>query len=279
MAKIRFGQVEYLNALPVFHALEEGLLAFDGKLIKGSPAVLNKMFLAGQLDIASISSIEYARNMDQCMILPDLSVSGDGPVKNALLFSKIPVMELEGKKVCLTDSSATSTALLKVLFDHYYHLEANFITMQPDLDRMMTNGDGVLLIGDDALRAYLRVRQENLPYHVTDLGEIWKQFTGEPMVYTLWVIRRDFARENQEVVGILHNQLVESKQYVNASLISVLEKSRRRSGLPTDILEEYYQVIENGFTENHKKALLTFYDYCYKSGLIEERVRLAIWGE
>lgn len=279
MAKIRFGQVEYLNTLPVFYALEEGLLAFDGKLIKGSPAVLNKMFLAGQLDITSISSIEYARNIDQCLILPDLSVSGDGPVKNALLFSKIPVTELEGKKVCLTDSSATSAALLKVLFDHYYHLEANFMARQPDLDTMMARGDGALLIGDDALRADLRVKQENLPYYVTDLGEIWKQFTGEPMVYTLWVIRRDFAKENQEVVGILHNQLLEAQGYINVNLISILEKSRRRSGLPLDILAEYYKAIENGFTEQHKKALLTFYDYCYKSGLIEERVRLAMWGE
>lgn len=279
MAKIRFGQVEYLNTLPVFYALEEGLLAFDGKLIKGSPAVLNKMFLAGQLDITSISSIEYARNIDQCLILPDLSVSGDGPVKNALLFSKIPVTELEGKQVCLTDSSATSAALLKVLFDHYYHLEANFMTRQPDLDTMMARGDGALLIGDDALRADLRVKQENLPYYVTDLGEIWKQFTGEPMVYTLWVIRRDFAKENQEVVGILHNQLLGAQRYINVNLISILEKSRRRSGLPLDILAEYYKAIENGFTEQHKKALLTFYDYCYKSGLIEERVRLAMWGE
>lgn len=279
MAKIRFGHVEDLNTLPVFHALEEGLLDFGGKLIKGSLAVLNKMFLAGQLDIASISSIEYARNIDQCLILPDLSVSGDGPIKNALLFSKIPVMELEGKKVCLTDASATSTALLKVLFDHYYHLGANFITMQPDLDKMMAKGDGALLIGDEALRASFRVERENLPYFVTDLGEIWKQFTGEPLVYILWVIRSDFARESPEDVSILHHQLLEAKQQVNSNLTSILEKSRLRSGLPTDVLLKYYKAIENGFTENHQKALLSFYDYCYKSGLIEERIRLAFWGE
>ncbi|GAB6180455.1 menaquinone biosynthesis protein [Desulfotomaculum defluvii] len=279
MAKIRFGQAEYLNTLLVFHALEEGLLAFDGELIKGSQSELNKMFLAGKLDIAPISSIEYARNIDQCIILPNLSVSADGTVQNALLFSKIPVVELEGKKVCLTSTSATSVALLKVLFQHYYHLEANFVTMQPDFDSMMIKGDGALLIGDDAMRAHLRVKQANLPYYVTDLGEIWKQFTGERMVYNLWVTHKDFAKDNQEEIGNLCSKLLEAKQYGVDNLMSVLKKGRRRSGLPMDVLEEFFKVIDNEFTEDHKRALLTFYDYCYKSGLIEERVRLSIWGE
>ena len=40
---------------------------------------------------------------------------------------------------------------------------------------MMAEGDGALLIGDDAMRAHLRVKQEKLAYHETDLGKAWKQ--------------------------------------------------------------------------------------------------------
>ncbi|ABO50709.1 protein of unknown function DUF178 [Desulforamulus reducens MI-1] len=279
MGKIRFGQVDYLNTLPVFHALEDGLLPFDGELIKGPPTMLNKMFMEDQLEVASISSVEYARNIDKCIILPNLSVSADGPVQSILLFSRAPIVELEGRKICLTSSSATSVALLKVLFQHYYHLEVEYVTQKPDLDSMMAEGDGALLIGDDAMRAHLRVKQEKLAYHVTDLGEAWKQFTGERMVYALWVIRKEFAKENPEVVNNLCHQLVEAKKLADQSLSAVLEKGRRRSGLPMEILEEYFNTINNAFAEDHRRALLTFYDYCYKSGLIEERVRLAIWGE
>lgn len=279
MAKIRLGQVDYLNCLPVYHALEEGILPFDGELVKGPPTMLNKMLFEGNLDVTALSSVEYARNVDQCYILPNLSVSADGPVQSIFLFSHVPVTELEGKKVCLTSSSSTSVALLKVLFDHYYHVEANYVTLPPDLDSMMASGDGALLIGDDAMRANLRVQQENLPYHVTDLGEVWKDFTGERMVYALWVVQRDFALENTEEINSLCKTLAEAKEYAIANRDGLFKKSRRRSGMPLEVLEAYFGTINNEFNEEHRRALLTFYDYCYKSGLIEERVRLSVWGE
>ncbi|GAB6157801.1 menaquinone biosynthesis protein [Desulfotomaculum varum] len=279
MARIRLGQVDYLNTLPVFHAFEEGLLPFNGELVKGPPTMLNQMLFAGRLEVASISSIEYARHIDKYMILPRVSVSADGPVKSILLFSHKSVTELDGKKVCLTSSSATAVALLKVLFDHYYHVEANYVTMPPNLDNMMAEGDAALLIGDDAMRAHLRVKQEQLPYHVTDLGEVWKQFTGERMVYALWVVRKDFAREYPAEVQALCGMLAEAKHIAGENMPALLEKSRRRTGMPLDYLDEYFKTINNEFETDHRRALLTYYDYCYKSGLIEERVRLSVWGE
>ncbi|RYD02060.1 hypothetical protein N752_26785 [Desulforamulus aquiferis] len=94
-------QVDYLNCLPVFHALEDGILPFEGELIKGTPTMLNKMLLEGELDVTALSSIEYARHVDKCFILPNLSVSADGPVHSIFLFSHVPVTELEGKKYVL----------------------------------------------------------------------------------------------------------------------------------------------------------------------------------
>lgn len=279
MSRMRIGQVDYLTTLPVCHALEDSILPFAGELIKGSPTMLNKMFLAEQLEVACISSIEYARNIDKCMIIPNLSASSDGPVHNIYLFSKVPVTELEGKKVYLTTEAATSVAVLKVLFDHYYHVDAKLNTMEPDINKMMSNGDGALLIGDYAMRAHLKVKNENLPYHITDLGEVWKQFTGEKMVYGLWVIRRNFAREHQEEVQGLFDTLVQAKQYSTDNMTALLKKGRRRTGLPMEVLEEFFYSMNSEFEEDHRKALLTFYDYCYKSGLIDERVRLAVWGE
>lgn len=279
MSKMRIGQVDYLTTLPVCHALEDSILPFAGELIKGSPTMLNKMFLAEQLDVACISSIEYARNVEKCMIIPNLSASADGPVHNIYLFSKVPVTELEGKKICLASEASTSVAVLKVLFDHYYHVDARFTTTESDIDKMMSKSDGALLIGDYAMRAHLKVKNEDLPYHITDLGEVWKQFTGEKMVYGLWVVKRDFAKEHPEEVQGFFDMLVQAKQYSSENMTALLKKGRRRTGLPMEELEEFFNAMNCELEEDHRKALLTFYDYCYKSGLIDERVRLAVWGE
>ncbi|WP_066636225.1 menaquinone biosynthetic enzyme MqnA/MqnD family protein [Desulfolucanica intricata] len=280
MSKLHLGQVEYLNCIPVYHALEEGLSPLDVKLVKGPPAQLNRLFLSGELDITPISSIEYARNKDKCVILPKLSISADGRVESVLLFSRLPVTELEGRKVCVTSSSATSVVLLKILFEHYYHVDVEFITVDPDLDYMLSIADAALLIGDDAMLAHHRVLQENLNLNVTDLGEVWKQFTGERMVYALWVIRREFAVAYPDEVTRIANLLYESKMVGLNNMPALLGKAKRRCPLPVPVLEDYFlNVIQHEFTEEFQHALLTYYDYAYKSGVIEERVKLNIWSE
>lgn len=279
MVRIRLGQVDYLNTLPVFHGLEDGILPFDGELIKGSPTAINQLFLEGRLDVASISSIEYARNIDKCMILPQLSVSAEGPVKNILLFSAVPVTELDRKRVLLSPEAETAVGLLRVLFDHYYHVDAKLAYLHASLSKMLESADAALLVGDEAIRTHLQVVQGQQPYHVIDLGEVWKQFTGEKLVSGLWVVQKDFAREYPEQVQVLCELLLQSRQHAQENMSVLLKKGRRRTGLPTEVLEDIFNTVNNELTEHHRRALLTYFDYCYKSGLIEERVRLAIWGE
>lgn len=279
MSGLRLGKVDYINCLPVYHALEEGLLPLEVELVKGTPTQLNRMFLDGKIEATPISSIEYARNIDCCFILPELSISADGRVDSILFFSRIPVTELEAKKVCLTDSSATSVVLLKVLLEHYYHVDVQYETAPPDLDKMLDVADGALLIGDDAMKAHYRVEQQGLPYHVTDLGEAWKQFTGEKMVYAVWVVRKAYAEANPQEVELICRSLQESKDIGQTQMTDIVAKAQKKSGLPLPLIEEYFKTIKHDFNEDYRRSLLTFYDYAYKSGLIDERVRLRVWGE
>lgn len=279
MSRLRIGRVDYLNCLPVYHALEEGLLSLNAELVKGTPTCLNKLFLQGDLDVTPISSIEYARNMDYCLILPGLSISAEGRVASTLFFSKLPVTELEGRNVSLTETSATSVVLLKVLFDHYYHVDVRFETLSPDLDHMMAWSDGALLTGDDAMLAYQRVREEHLPYHVTDLGEVWKEFTGEKMVYALWVVRSSDSNDCSDKIAKISNILLESKSMGRNRTPAIIAEARKKTGLPLPVIEDYFAAISYDFDESCRRALLVYYDYAYKSGLIDERAKLHIWGE
>ncbi len=279
MPRIKVGQVDYLNCLPVYHALEENLLPHSCTIVKGTPTCLNSMFLNEQLAVTPISSIEYARNSDNCIILPDMSISADGKVASILLFSKIPVTELDRKKVCLTSSSATSVALLKILFEHYYHVDASFETTAPNLESMLQSGDGALLIGDDAMLAHQMVNEQKLPIHVTDLGEAWKEFTGEKMVYALWVVQESFAGNQPDTVNEITSSLQESRDMGLNDFANLVKKAHKKSNLPVPILKDYFGTIEHSLKEDEKRALMTFFDYAYKSDLIQERIQLKIWGE
>ncbi|MCG8401837.1 MAG: menaquinone biosynthesis protein [Firmicutes bacterium] len=279
MPRLRIGQVDYINCLPVYHALEEGMLVENLELVKGTPASLNKMFLDGDLDITPISSIEYARHNKRCAILPNLSISADGKVGSILFFSRSPVTELEGRNVSVTMSSATSVALLRILFEHYYHVQAELRPAPPDLDAMLDSADGALLIGDDAMLAHHKVQRENSDLTVTDLGEAWKKFTGEKMVYAVWVIQSNLAAKHPDTVERLRRLFLESRAMGLANRETLVQKAHRRSQLPRDLISNYLQTIHHDLGEDERRALLLFFDYAYKTGIIDERVKLKVWGD
>ena len=61
---IRLGRISYVNMAPVFYGLEAEI-----EEVVGVPTELNRMLLDGEIDIAPIPSIEYARNHDRLRIL------------------------------------------------------------------------------------------------------------------------------------------------------------------------------------------------------------------
>ena len=57
---IRLGRISYVNMAPVFHRLEA-----DVEEVSGVPTELARKLLAGEVDVAPIPSIEWARNADR----------------------------------------------------------------------------------------------------------------------------------------------------------------------------------------------------------------------
>lgn len=280
MNKIRLGQIDYLNCYPVYYAIEHKQVPVNAKMVKGYPTKLNEMFLEGKLDITPISSIEFARHSDQAIILPNMSISADGEVQSILLFSKVPVTELDGLNVCLTSSSATSVALLKILFEHYYQIQVRYTVQKPDLQQMLKKNDAALLIGDDAMLArHGALDYEGRPLFVIDLGRAWRDFTGLKMIYALWVIRSKFVEEHTAEIEAIVKAFVDAKDFGFSHVSLLVDKAEQATGLPRPVLESYFQTILYEFGKDEQKALLTYYDYAYKSGLINERVKLNIWGE
>ena len=86
---IRLGRISYVNMAPVFYRLD-----FEVDEHQGVPTDLNRRLLDGELDLAPISSIEYARNADRLRLLPRLCVSSEGAVDSIQLVSKRPLEQV-----------------------------------------------------------------------------------------------------------------------------------------------------------------------------------------
>jgi hypothetical protein len=83
---IRLGRISYANMAPVFYRVDAEYEEFTGV-----PTVLNRQLIAGEIDAAPISSIEYARNADRLRLLPRLCVASEGAVDSIQLVSRLPL--------------------------------------------------------------------------------------------------------------------------------------------------------------------------------------------
>src|SRR5262249_29932738 len=146
---------------------------------RGVPSQMNRTLMTGEIDIAPISAIEAARNAEQLVILPGLSIASLGAVRTVLLFSWASDMgDLDKQSIALTDHSPTGVALQKVRCRELYPIPPTFPPPRQYLPSMLAEHQGALVIGDDALiegvhhRALSSPSGWNLPY-IYDLGDEW----------------------------------------------------------------------------------------------------------
>src|SRR5205823_3793366 len=200
---MRIGRIPYINCYPVYGAVDRGIVPLAGDIVDGVPSALNAQMAAGTLDVSVISAVEYARDSKRYLLLPDLAISCDGPVRSVVLFSKRPASELHGRRVLVSKSSMTSVALLELLFESVWDAKPAFVPSNAELVDIARFGneehDARLVIGDAALHLWSRLRApESYPddggltqyRYAYDLGGEWKQWTGLPFVFAVWVAQR-----------------------------------------------------------------------------------------
>src|SRR5579859_2413809 len=197
-ARPRVGHIQFLNCLPIYWGLVQSGALLDVDLTKDTPDRLNDMLVAGELDIGPISLVEYLRNADQLVLLPDLAVGSDGPVLSVNLVSQAPLAALDGRRVALGSTSRTSVLLARMWLAEVHGVHPDYFVCPPDLTSMLFEADAALLIGDAALRATYDAPRRGLD--VYDLGQVWHDWTGLPMVFAVWAARREYAEANPGLV-------------------------------------------------------------------------------
>lgn len=260
---LKIGQIEYANCTPLFHILKEEFSCSGYEFIPGVPAELNKMLLAGDIDVCPSSSIEYAYHPDRYTILPELSISSIGAVASVLLFSRIPIEQLDGCTIELSSESATSVNLLKILMAQKFACSCGYQIAQPGKTVAEGETSALLLIGDSALRASLKKSD----LFVYDLGDLWYNWTSFPFVFALWLCRNEIA-EGVELRN-LARQLVQAKELVSGNLKQITKCTKGVGWIGHKKLLSYWRDnISYQLDEPAQAGLLLFYTKCFECGLI-----------
>lgn len=263
---LNVGHITYANCAPFFHYLPE--FGFDGKIVAGVPAELNRQLASGDIDVSPSSSFEYARNWRQYLLLPGQSISSFGPVKSVLLFSERPLEELDGVEITLTGESATSIHLLQIILREFFnHRQFCFRIPRQPVEEVVASGRPALLIGDRALRAAMASQSQGA---IHDLGELWYRFTGLPFVFALWILRCEAAEKKRDEVRNLIGQLSRSRQQAFASLDALAADRPERQWFGEAPLVDYWQTMSYDLTEEHIRGLKLFFELACKYEMIPD---------
>lgn len=246
-ARLKVGWVSYVNVLPLYPAVRD----LDGVVLEeGVPTRLNARLAAGEIDLANVSSIEFARHSDRYTLLPGLSISSDGPTRSVLVASDLPIGQGMQERVVvhLTPQSATSVVLLKVLAAFHWPRTPGVVTTDDP-----AKANARLLIGDDALRELLH---PTVAQHV-DLGEAWRAHTGLPMVFAVFAARREAMKDaRRAVLDRAHRALLGAAEAPDRATAAV--EAAARLGLPLEGLREYLDGLSWNMTPRHEAGLRRF---------------------
>jgi chorismate dehydratase len=238
----RVGHIQFLNCLPLYWGLMRSGALLDVDLHKDSPDRLNAALVAGDLDIGPISLVEYLRHADELLLLPDIAVGSDGPVLSVNIVSTVPLSELDGRPVALGSTSRTGVLLAQMLLESRHGVHPKFFECPPDLTQMLLEADAGVLIGDVALRALHEAPARGLT--VTDLGEAWRDWTGLPMVFAAWGVRREFAEAHPGIVKDVHEAFLRSRELSLAELDVVATAAARWEPFDAATLARYFRRLD-----------------------------------
>ncbi|HET6890235.1 MAG TPA: menaquinone biosynthesis protein [Pyrinomonadaceae bacterium] len=253
----RLAASHYLNSAPLIWSFIRGSRINTAELIDAVPARCGQMLSNGQVDGALIPVIEYQR-IPAIMLAPDVCVGSKGNVRSVVLVTRKDELK-DVRSVALDHSSRTSVTLLKVVFREFLNIEPKWVSSAPDVDRMLSENDAALIIGDPAMtftRNDLRV---------FDMASLWREFTGHGFAFAMWAMRADRA----ELFGQIDFAAARDEGLARVEeIISHHEKEIRLSR--KELRAYLMQNITYRIDVSIEEGLKLYFDLAHRHGLIRQ---------
>ena len=166
----------YLNSEVFYRTLDPE----SCELVTARPRAMALAVESGNLDGGPLPVAEVFRLGDAVREVGELGVAIHGTVLSVLLLSDVPADQLDGQRIAITEDTATSVQLLRVLCADHWNIK-------PELVAPGSEAPARLVIGDEANR----LRKVGGAKYVYDLSEEWQKLTNLPFVFAVWVLRAD----------------------------------------------------------------------------------------
>ncbi|GAA2225348.1 menaquinone biosynthesis protein [Streptomyces nogalater] len=257
-ARPRLGHMSFLNSYPLLWSLRRTGVLPRVSLHLDTPDKLSDDLVAGRLDIGPITVAEYLRHSERLLLLPGLAIGCDGPVLSCNIVSKVPLPDLHDRPVGLGTTSRTTTLLAQLLLERRLGIRPRYTPCAPTLPAVLRHADAGVLIGDVALRAYLE-DGPRLGLAVHDTGALWKQWTGLPMVFAVWAVRREFADRHPARAEALARDLRLARAYGEAHLdVVARDATRLGTTMSPRQVQSYFRRLSFDLTPGHLDGMRRF---------------------
>ncbi|MEQ1605977.1 MAG: menaquinone biosynthesis protein [Pyrinomonadaceae bacterium] len=281
MHQPRISASSYSNTAPLVWSFLYGKNHGKVELIMDTaPARSAELLMQDRVDVALVPVIAYQMT-EGVRLVPDVCVGARERVRSVCLVTKGSDLK-DVHSVSLDTSSRTSVALTKIIFREFLGFEPEWKDEMPDIEKMLTDSDAALLIGDPALvlssppyeggvAAALGGRGGSLDsrYRTFDLAELWHHHTGFGFVFAMWMTRRestsiDFASARDE--GLAH-------------IDEIIANYETDIHLGRDEMREYLtENISYSVDESMTHGVELFFKLAVKNGLIAENMPLRFTG-
>jgi aminodeoxyfutalosine synthase len=241
------GKIPYLNSVPFYNYFKKGTF----RMLPVVPRRMGVLSLKGKIAAGLFSLMDYLGQEDKLELL-DYCIAVRDDVKSVMLFSRTKWASLAGKNIGITDDTATSVQLLRVLLKNKYAVEVDIVRMQGQA-RDDGDYDAVLLIGDEALRC----KKYGLAgfNYVFDLATEWYEWQKLPFVFAVWAQKKSLtAAGKRDLSKRVGEALAEDER--NPSILSSLHG--RRIGLTPRETRDYLDGFIFRLGRLEKKAIEVF---------------------
>lgn len=176
---LRIGAVNYLNTKPLVHGLAADLpeceLSFE------LPSQLAERLSEGNLDVALAPCVSLEKH-PEWSIISTACIGCLGPVLSVQLLFRRPPAEV--RTLALDEGSRTSVILSQILLHDACGMRPQLIPLPIKENPLEVAADALLVIGDRAINLESDEFVERW-----DLGERWRDLTGLPFVFAMWMAR------------------------------------------------------------------------------------------
>jgi len=245
---MQVGYIDYLNCYPFYYHMFEKKPLKGINVIPELPSALNRMMKEKRLDLSPVSSATYADIKEDVLLLPEFCLSSVGYVGSVILCSNFSIEDLNNKRVGLSGASHTSRVLLKILLEKFYGIEPYYLQAGPHPD--LNSHDAALIIGNDAMKGCIN----EAPYKY-DLGELWLNKTGFPVVFAIFAVRENVVKDNLPGLRAVINSYRSSLQCLILEKENLITKAKQKYPDVSYDINGYYDTLQFEFTDNLKIAL------------------------